>query len=118
MPDEFAPGVLKGGSSCQVYSQPLKGLVPLVALSDILLKGMKGLQLVGSRTGCEPGLCDGGDALDAGIHHLVGALWDAGNDSQYRVRSITPQRGPAGALQTTNKSTLPGDSMHARCIMT
>ena len=114
MPNEPAPGVLKGRSSCQVYGQPLKGLVPFVPLSNILLKGIKGQQLVGSHTGCEPGLFEGGDTLDAGIHHLVGAPWDAGNDSQHRVRGVTPQRRPTGSLQTTKNRARRGDSMHAQ----
>lgn len=114
MPNEPAPGVLKGGSSCQVYGQPLKGLVPFLPLGNILLKGIKGQQLVGSHTGCEPGLCKGWDALDAGIHHLVGALWDAGNDSQHRVGDITPQGRPTGPLHTTKTRDLWGDSMYAQ----
>ena len=118
MPEEPAPGVLKGGSSCQVYGQPLEGSVPFLPLSHILLKGIKGLQLVSSHTGCQPGLFEGGDALDAGIHHLVGALWDAGNDGQHRVRGMDTQRRPMGPLQTTNKRTLCKDSTFGRCRMT
>lgn len=100
MSDEPAPGLLKGRRSCQVNGQPLKGLVPFVPLGDILLKGIEGQQLVGSQAGSEPGLLQGGDALDAGIHHLVGALGDAGNDSQHRVRPTAPKRRPPGPLHT------------------
>ena len=93
MANEPAPGVLEGWSTCQVHGQPLEGLVPFAPLGAILVKGIEGQQLVGSHTGCQPGLFESGDALDAGIHDLVSALGDAGDDSQHRVRRVTTQRG-------------------------
>lgn len=102
MVDELAPGVLKGSIPSQVEGQALEGLVGLPPLGDLLVEGVQGQQLVGSQACYEPGLLEGGDAPDAGVHHLGGALGDAGNDRQHRVGGVAPQRGTPGPLHTVH----------------
>lgn len=55
---------------------------------------------MGSHTCCQPGLLQGGDAPDAGVHHLGGAPGGAGDDGQHRVEGVSPKRGAPGTLHT------------------
>ena len=88
---ELAPGLLECSSSCQVYMQPVKGLVSFSALGHSLPKGIEGQQLVSSNAGREPGLFQGWNALDAGVHDLVGAAEAVGDDSEHRVAAAPSQ---------------------------
>lgn len=87
MANELAPGLLKYNASCQMHMESLKSLVPFASLGHLLSKGIKGLQLVGAAAGHQPGLLDCCNALDAGIHDLVGAADAIGYDRQHWVGS-------------------------------